>query len=133
MSFTLDSTHRLKSGPSLKEAVEETDRRAGEARPESYGINCSHPVEFEPALEPGTWTDRIRLLRPNAAKMDKVSLCKLGHIEEGDPVELGQMMGALARRYPNVDIWGGCCGTWDKHFDEIAKAVSKARGGLVPA
>ena len=133
MSFTLDSTHRLKSGPSLKEAVEETDRRAGEARPESYGINCSHPVEFEPALEPGTWTDRIRLLRPNAAKMDKVSLCKLGHIEEGDPVELGQMMGALARRYPNVDIWGGCCGTWDKHFYEIAKAVNKARGRLVPA
>ncbi len=43
MSFTLDGNHRLKSGPSLKEAVEATDTEAGTARPDSYGINCSHP------------------------------------------------------------------------------------------
>lgn len=127
MSFTLDSSHRLKSGPSLKEAIEATDAEAGAARPDSYGINCSHPAEFEPALEAGDWTRRIRSLRPNAAKMDKLSLCKLGHIEEGDPEELGQMMGDLARRYPEVDIWGGCCGTWDRHFDRIAENVRAAR------
>ena len=127
MSFTLNSDHRLQSGPSLKEAIEATDAGAGAARPDSYGINCSHPVEFEPALEPGDWTGRIRSLRPNAAKMDKVSLCKLGHIEEGDPEELGQLMGDLARRYPGMDIWGGCCGTWDRHFDRIAHYVGAAR------
>ena len=127
MSFTLDSSHKLKSGPSLKEAIETTDAEAGVSRPDSYGINCSHPVEFEPALEPGEWTSRLRLLRPNAAKMDKVSLCKLGHIEEGDPEELGDLMGDLARRYPNIDIWGGCCGTWDKHFDQIAYRVGQVR------
>lgn len=133
LSFTLDSTHRLKSGPSLREAVEATDSEAGPARPDSYGINCSHPVEFEPALEPGDWTSRIRSLRPNAAKMDKVSLCQLGHIEEGDPEELGRMMGDLARRYPRIDIWGGCCGTWDKHFDRIAHHVRAARREALPA
>ena len=132
LSYTLDSNHKLKSGPSLKEAIEQTDTEAGAARPDSYGINCSHPVEFEPALEPGNWSDRIRSLRPNAAKMDKISLCKLGHIEEGDPVELGQMMGDLARRYPNVDIWGGCCGTWDKHFEQIAQNVLAVRAGNGP-
>ncbi|SMX23380.1 homocysteine S-methyltransferase family protein [Boseongicola aestuarii] len=129
ISFTLDSNHKLKSGPSLKEAVETTDAIAGVSRPDSYGINCSHPVEFEPALEDGAWTDRIRLLRPNAAAMDKVSLCRLGHIEEGDPEELGKSMGDLATRYPAVDIWGGCCGTWDKHFDRIAHYVQRARAG----
>ncbi len=128
MCFTLDSTHRLKSGPSLREAVEATDREAGAARPDSYGINCSHPVEFEPALEEGAWSTRLRALRPNAAKMDKLSLCKLGHIEEGDPEELGEMLGDLAARLPDVDIWGGCCGTWDKHFGPIARHVRKARG-----
>ncbi|GGE60959.1 homocysteine S-methyltransferase family protein [Actibacterium pelagium] len=124
LSFTLDSSHKLKSGPSLREAIELTDQRAGDRKPDSYGINCSHPVEFEPALEPGSWTDRIRSLRPNASKMEKVSLCRLGHIEEGDPVELGQLMGDLVRRYPNVDIVGGCCGTWDKHFEQIARNVT---------
>ena len=127
ISFTLDSNHKLKSGPSLKEAVEATDAATGDAKPDSYGINCSHPVEFEPALEGGAWADRIRLFRPNAAAMDKVSLCRLGHIEEGDPEELGRSMGDLATRYPNVDIWGGCCGTWDKHFDRIAHYVQSAR------
>ena len=127
VSFTLDSTHKLKSGPTLKQAIETTDADAGLARPDSYGINCSHPIEFEPALEPGSWTRRIRSLRPNAAKMNKVSLCRLGHIEEGDPEELGQMMGDLARRYPDIDIWGGCCGTWDKHFERIAHYVREAR------
>lgn len=132
MCFTLTSDHRLRSGVSLREAVEQTDAQCRDARPDSYGINCSHPLEFEPALEPGSWTDRLRMLRPNAAAMDKVSLCKLGHIEEGDPEELGRQMGDLARRYPKVDIWGGCCGSWDKHLFAIAREVRAARQS-VPA
>jgi methionine synthase I (cobalamin-dependent) len=59
--------------------------------------------------------------------MDKIALCKLGHLEEGDPVELGAQMGDLARRYPHIDMWGGCCGTWEVHLDEIARNVAEAR------
>lgn len=127
ISFTLDSNHRLKSGPSLKEAIEQTDARAGDARPAFYGINCSHPLEFEPALESGDWFKRVRSLRPNASAKEKVDLCKIGHLEDGDPVELGQQMGDLARRYPHIDIWGGCCGTWERHLDHIAANVKRVR------
>lgn len=126
ISFTLDSNHRLKSGPSLKEAIESVDAQAGDAKPDFYGINCSHPLEFEPALEPGDWMLRVRSLRPNASAKDKVDLCQIGHIEDGDPVDLGQRMGALARRYPHIDIWGGCCGTWAPHLREIARNVRAA-------
>jgi homocysteine S-methyltransferase len=127
ISFTLDSNHRLKSGPSLKEAIEAVDVEAGDARPDFYGINCSHPLEFEPALEPGDWILRLRCLRPNASAKDKVDLCKIGHLEDGNPLELGMQMGDLARRYTHIDIWGGCCGTWDKHLSEIARNVRKIR------
>lgn len=128
LSFTLDSsTSRLMSGPSLREAIETTDRECGDAKPNFYGVNCSHPLEFLPALEPGDWIDRIRMLRPNASAMDKIALCKIGHLEEGDPQELGQRMGELARRYPHIDIWGGCCGTWEKHLGHIARQISLAR------
>ena len=48
-------------------------------------------------------------------------------LEEGDPEELGRLMGQLAKRYPHIDVWGGCCGTWDKHFDRIAHYVRAAR------
>ncbi len=127
ISFTLTGDSRLRSGPSLREAIEAVDAEAGEAKPAFYGINCSHPVEFEPALEPGDWFQRVRSLRPNAAMMDKIALCKLGHLEEGDPVDLGRRMGDLARRYPQIDVWGGCCGSWETHLDEIARNVRAVR------
>ena len=59
--------------------------------------------------------------------MEKISLCKLGHLEDGNPVELGQQMGSLAKRYPHIDMWGGCCGTWEAHLAEIAKNVAVTR------
>jgi S-methylmethionine-dependent homocysteine/selenocysteine methylase len=128
VSFTLDnSTHRLLSGSSLKEAIETIDAQAGDARPTFYGINCSHPLEFMPAIEPGDWFERVRVLRPNAAMMDKISLCTLGHLEAGDPAHLGELMGGLAKQYPHIDMWGGCCGTWDTHLDEIARNVNASR------
>lgn len=127
VSFTLGDDHRLRSGPSLKQAIEAVDEQTKDQKPDCFGINCSHPLEFEPALEPGDWFLRVRNLRPNAAMMDKVSLCKLGHLEEGDHVELGQQMGALAKRYPHIDMWGGCCGTWDRHLGEIARNVAETR------
>lgn len=127
ISFMLDSDQRLKSGVSLKDAIETVDAQAGEAAPDYYGINCSHPLEFEPALEPGDWIGRVRSLRPNASAKDKIELCSIGHLEEGDPVDLGRRIGALARRYPHIDIFGGCCGTWTTHLDEMARNVRPAK------
>jgi len=127
ISFTLDSSHRLKSGPTLKEAIQAVDAETGDDKPSCFGINCSHPLEFEPALVPGNWIERVRNIKPNAAMMEKLSLCKLGHLEDGDPVELGQQMGALAKQYPHIDMWGGCCGTWETHLKEIATNVATFR------
>lgn len=123
ISFTLDSNHRLKSGPSLREAIEAVDAQTGGDRPDFYGINCSHPIEFEPALETGSWIERVRSVRPNASAKDKIDLCQIGHIEEGDPFDLGRRIGNLAQRYPHIDIFGGCCGTWAPHLEQIARQV----------
>ena len=122
ISLSLDSSSKLNSGPSLVEAITAIDKETDQS-PEFYMINCSHPFEYEPAIEPDDWINRVRGVRPNASKMEKLALCKLGHLEEGDPVELGELCGNLARRYPHMDIWGGCCGTWNSHLDEIAKNV----------
>jgi len=129
VSLTLDSTCRLKSGPTLSDAITEIDARTGEDAPDYYMISCSHPLEYEPALEGGDWIKRLRGVRPNASKMDKLALCKLGHIEDGDPVELGAQLRSLSDRYPHMDVFGGCCGTGHAHLREIAKAL----GGRQPA
>lgn len=124
LSFMVDPAGRLTTGPTLQEAVEAVDEQAGDARPDFYGINCSHPDEFEPALADGPWLQRVRSLRPNASTADKQALCTIGHLEAGDPVALGAQVGAVVRRLPNVDIFGGCCGTWDDHLRAIAQEVA---------
>lgn len=130
ISFTLDASHRLQSGATLREAVLAVDEFADDARPAFYGINCSHPLEFLPAIEPGDWFERVRCLRPNAASMDKLSLCSLGHLESGDPIDLGRRMAEIAERHPHIDILGGCCGTWDEHLREIARSVNEVRSAM---
>lgn len=126
LSFGLDTSGRLRTGPTLREAIEAVDAATGAARPDFYGINCAHPAEFGPALTPGPWLERIRSLRPNASAEDKIALCQIGHLETGDVPELARQMGALARQLPHVDIWGGCCGTWDEHLQAIAEQVVPA-------
>ncbi len=126
MSFTLTEDSRLMTGPSLKEAIEQVDH-ATDAAPAYYMVNCNHPTETEPALEPGDWSSRLGGIRPNASSLAKGVLCKLGHLEEGDPVELGRQMGDIARRYPHIGVWGGCCGTDSVHVEEICRNVVAAR------
>jgi S-methylmethionine-dependent homocysteine/selenocysteine methylase len=123
VSFTLTSDAHVHSGSTLAAAIEAVDA-ATDSSVEFFGINCSHPLEFGPALTPGAWTDRLRALRPNASGMEKIALCQLGHLEEGDPDDLAAHMGGLAGRYPQIDIWGGCCGTGATHLDLIAAAVA---------
>ncbi len=127
MGLTLDSTSRMKSGPALGEAITAIDAET-DYGPDFFAVNCSHPLEFEPALDDGAWQDRLRSIRPNASPMDKISLCRLGHLEDGDPVELGQQMADVARRMPQLDIFGGCCGTDERHLKEIGIEVGKLRG-----
>lgn len=124
LSLTLTTESRLRSGPTLADAISEIDEETG-GTAAWFGTNCSHPLEFEPALaDPGPWADRLRYIRPNASPMDKIALCKLGHLEDGDPVELGQQMADVHRRFPKADILGGCCGTDARHLGEIAKAAA---------
>ena len=126
ISFITNNDSRLMSGNSLGESIEAVDA-ATDASPAYYMINCSHPTEFEPALEDADWINRLGGFMPNAVASEKLSLCTLGHLEDGDPEELGMQMGDLARRYPHITVWGGCCGTDSRHLGEICKRVREVR------
>ena len=126
VSFYVKNDGRLEGGETMREAVEKVDA-ATDASPSYYMINCCHPTEFAPALVDCDWTSRLGGFIPNAVAMEKLSLCTLGHLEDGDPEELGVQMGELATRLPNVHVWGGCCGTDSRHLGQIAKRVKEAR------
>ena len=123
MSFSLNQKSTLKTGPTLGEAIMAVEAQTDNA-PLFYMINCNHPIDFTPALENSkNWIGRLQGIRPNASSLDHGMLCQLGHLEEGDPVELGQQMGDLARRFPQLNVFGGCCGTDWEHLEQVAKNV----------
>ncbi|WP_417729463.1 homocysteine S-methyltransferase family protein [Roseovarius sp.] len=126
ISFFVKQGGRLAGGETLEEAIRKVDA-ATDGAPAYYMINCTHPTEFEPALTPGAWTGRLGGFMPNAVAMDTLSLCKLGHLEDGDPEALGGEMAGLVKRFPHVHVWGGCCGTDARHIGEIARRVGEAR------
>lgn len=125
ISFTLEKNRKLRSGETLQQAIETVDDATGNA-PAYYMINCSHPVDFGPALTDGGWTERIRGLRANASTLDHGTLCQLGHLEEGNPDELAGQYRDLKTAFPNMNVFGGCCGTDYVHVEKIGKVLLAA-------
>jgi S-methylmethionine-dependent homocysteine/selenocysteine methylase len=128
VSFFVAPGGRLRGGETLEEAITRVDAATGRA-PAYYMINCTHPTEFEPGLTAGAWTGRLGGFLPNAVAMETLDLCKLGHLEDGDPEALGSQMAGLARRFAHVNVWGGCCGTDGRHIGQISRQVSEVRRG----
>ncbi len=126
ISFFVARGGKLKGGETLEEAISAVDV-ATENAPAYYMINCTHPTEFAPGLTQGNWTRRLGGFMPNAVAMETLDLCKLGHLEDGDPEELGGQMADLARRFPHVNVWGGCCGTDGRHIGQITRQVGDVR------
>lgn len=127
VSFTLGSNGKLKTGTAFGDAIETIDLATDDG-PDYYMINCTHPIDFAPAFNSaGDWTTRLGGIRPNASSLDHGMLCQLGHLEEGDPDELSEQMADMARCYPHLNVWGGCCGTDFHHIDRIVTAVKAAR------
>ncbi|MGI9480126.1 MAG: homocysteine S-methyltransferase family protein [Hyphomicrobiaceae bacterium] len=129
ISFLAKNAGRLESGETMREAIEQVDAATNSA-PAYYMINCCHPTEFAPAFEEQGWTRRLGGFMPNAVAMEKLSLCKLGHLEDGDPNQLGVQMAELAIRFPHISVWGGCCGTDSRHLGQIARRVKEVRQRL---
>jgi len=129
ISFFVAKGGKLKGGETLEEAIASVDA-ATDKVPAYYMINCTHPTEFEPALTEGEWTKRLGGFMPNAVAMETLDLCKLGHLEDGDPQELGGQMANLARRFPHISVWGGCCGTDGRHIGQITRQVGEVQTAM---
>ncbi len=124
ISFTVETDGRLATGQSLKAAVMQVDE-ATSAYPSYYMINCAHPSHFEAVLaEGGPWVERIRGLRANASRLSHAELDALPAPDSGDPQELGREYARLKRGLPRLNVFGGCCGTDQRHLEHIAAACA---------
>lgn len=123
VSFTVEADGNLPTGQPLGEAIRQVDA-ATSGYPAYFMINCAHPCHFDKVVrgdEP--WAERIRGLRANASRLTHAELNDAPELDPGDPHELGQQYAALKRhQLKKLNVMGGCCGTDDRHVEQIAKA-----------
>jgi methionine synthase I (cobalamin-dependent) len=71
-------------------------------------------------LTPGEpWVERIRGLRANASTRSHAELNDSMELDDGNPADLGLQYRVLCSRLRNLNVLGGCCGTDDRHVEEI--------------
>jgi homocysteine S-methyltransferase len=123
ISFTVETDGNLPTGQPLGDAIAQVDA-ATEGYPAYFMINCAHPSHFDKVIrgdEP--WAARIRGLRANASKMSHAELNEVAELDIGNPDELGQHYAALKKhQLKHLNVMGGCCGTDDRHIEQIAAA-----------
>ena len=124
ISFTVETDGRLPTGQPLREAIEQVDA-ATRNGPAYYMINCAHPTHFSPALAAGQpWMNRLRGLRANASTKSHKELDEATELDDGDPGDLATRYADLTAALPNLNVFGGCCGTDHRHVAAIAGAVA---------
>jgi homocysteine S-methyltransferase len=123
ISFTVETDGRLPAGQSIGDAISQVDD-ATSGYPLYYMINCAHTSHFTSTLDDdNAWRQRIRGLRANASSMSHAQLNDAPELDAGDPEALGRDYAALKRgKLPNLNVMGGCCGTDDRHVDQMALA-----------
>lgn len=124
IGFTVETDGRLPSGQTLGQAITEVDLETSR-KPVYYMINCAHPSHFmEPLLTDAPWLNRVKAIRANASAKSHAELDEAEELDSGDPIDLGRQYAALKCGLPNLNVFGGCCGTDHLHVGEIFNAIA---------
>jgi S-methylmethionine-dependent homocysteine/selenocysteine methylase len=90
----------------LREAIETVDD-ATDGGTAYFLINCAHPDHFNGVLADERWMQRLRGVVTNASRCSHAELDESEELDEGDPEELGALV--------------GCCGTDMRHLRRIVE------------
>ncbi|MEL6884077.1 MAG: homocysteine S-methyltransferase family protein [Pseudomonadota bacterium] len=122
ISFTVETDGRLPTGASLEDAISEVDA-ATESYAAYYMINCAHPEHFSGVLEGAPWMQRVGGIVANASRCSHAELDEAEELDDGNPTELGKQLSDIRRRFPQIQVLGGCCGTDMRHMKQIVSAA----------
>jgi S-methylmethionine-dependent homocysteine/selenocysteine methylase len=130
ISFMIRENGKLIDGTTINAAIARIDNSV-DRPPICYMTNCVHPDVLYKALSHDfnrteLVQQRFRGIQPNTSALAPEALDKAEALQCADPVALAQAVKKLAE-VMSLKIVGGCCGTDNRHIDEIAKIMTAAR------
>lgn len=123
VSFTVETEGDLPTGQPLSEAITAVDE-ATDSAAAYFMVNCAHPDHFLHVLEDDqAWASRIRGVRANASRKSHAELDESTTLDDGNPDELAAQYQLIGEKLPNLNVYGGCCGSDLRHVVAIANAM----------
>lgn len=129
VSFVLGINNRLPSGETVEEAITKIDEYT-ENYVLCYIFNCVNPkyiLKFFEENKNKKWIGRIKGVKQNASEKSHEELDKLLELDSGDPEKLAFNCNEIKKICKNVNIFGGCCGTNEKHVEYIYKKLNNIK------
>lgn len=126
ISFTIESNGCLIDGTPIAEAIRYIDSVTTENMPVCYMTNCVHPRIVRRALSHPCNSDsivrqRFRGIQANTSPLSYARLDGAVDLHCTEPETLAEEMAGLMKF--GFQIWGGCCGTDNRHMEAIARKL----------
>ena len=127
ISFTIQQDGKLIDGTTIADAIQYIDERTVN-RPVCYMANCVHPsIVLKALLQPfnhlSIVKERFRGVQANTSSLSYKELDNSVDLKWSAADKFAEEMMKLAN-IGNFQIWGGCCGTDDRHMECVAKKLS---------
>lgn len=126
ISFMIREDGKLIDGTTIHEAILAIDN-ATKRKPLCYMTNCVHPkVVFKALSQAYNKTtivqQRFKGIQGNTSTLSPEELDNCCDLKTSDPCSFSYDMVKLYENF-NLKIFGGCCGTDDRHMNEIARKL----------
>lgn len=126
ISFTIQRDGKMIDGTTIAKAIAMIDNSVDE-KPICYMTNCVHPsIVYEALSQPFNQNalvrDRFLGIQANTSPLSYVELDESSDLKCSDPVQFAKDMLKL-RDISNIKIFGGCCGTDNRHMEQVANRL----------
>ncbi|MGN0134530.1 MAG: homocysteine S-methyltransferase family protein [Anaerotignum sp.] len=127
ISFTIQEDGKLIDGTTVADAIAYIDART-KNKPVCYMANCVHPCIVLKALSQPfndcpIVRERFRGIQANTSPLSYAELDGSVDLHCSEPEEFAEEMIRLIN-VGKFQIWGGCCGTDNRHMDCLARRIT---------
>lgn len=126
ISFTIQEDGKLIDGTTIADAIQYIDA-VTEKKPVCYMTNCVHPSIVKKALlqpfnQNSIVRERFLGIQANISPLSYAQLDGSAELKCSEPEDFAKEMMTLTN-IGNIKIWGGCCGTDNRHMECLAKML----------